>query len=307
MKQKNGIIFLSVNNSIRVFLIPMLKNEIKRMTFDQFLFDSFFDGKNSNSPGLFEADFVLRKKKSTVKNEKINKTALSDKKENNLEGVLNKFFPGDYNSNIDIDDKMVLKWFETFNSIKDDVSAQNQKNISRGELKKFQRLSLRLSDDINFSGTSTVLNREISWTVQLAAISLAVFAVSSIVFGTNPGLSKRALDNIGNLAATGTESVKKISLFKKGNNFSEIKYIPKIEVTKADLAAFIVSNHNDIKTDFSGKSLVTKVNSAEIGGKVAGVVEVREDLLDEKKNNIHSLINEGERLIFDLIKNVLGN
>ena len=66
------------------------------------------------------------------------------------------------------------------------------------------------------------------------------------------------------------------------------------------------NNHKDIKTDISGRTTITKVQKEVIGGKVAGVVEVRDQGVKDRQKNIHSLINEGEQLIFEMLKEILN-
>ncbi|MCK5416381.1 hypothetical protein KAI92_03070 [Candidatus Parcubacteria bacterium] len=303
----------------------MLKNKNNKIGFDAFLFDTFFKKQDR----FFDIDESNKKRKNTETTKKVKKEVsaksslvslnISKKKinkkasnKNDFNEILNKFFPGDYKSNIDIDDKMVKKWSDTFSEMKKDArSSRNalNSNLSRKEIDECRKVSLTIKDRLNINNNSIVLEREIGWSTQLAALSLAVFAISSMVFNSNPGMSKNALDRIGKMTTTPIENINKFKialLTPTLPNYTKVKYVPKIEITKKDLASYIVNNHKNIKTDISGKPVITKINKNVIGGKIAGVVEIRDQKIKEKQRNIHNLINEGEQLVFEMLRNILN-
>ncbi len=280
----------------------MQVNEDNIISFDKFLFNFFFTESRDGIKKESELDSVNLKTKK-------------DKQEqdfSNFESTLDKFFPGDYKSSIDLNDKMVRRWTHVFDEMKSDI-INNQDGI-KGESTKVVK-DLESCKDISFKITnriknekdgSVVVEHEISWLVQLAAVSLIVFAMSSVFFNSNPGMSENVLSKINRITSTGFDGFSQTELSSISANYSTRESQPRIEISKEDLSNYIKNNYDNYEPDLSGHGNTKTINHNELVGRVAGVAEVRSPQIEEKRETIYSLINEGEKIIFEMLKSILN-
>lgn len=269
----------------------------KLISFDEFLFSNFFPGELRDGEEItkeVEADKVSTKAKN--------------KKEPGFEETLNKFFPGDYNSPVDINDEMVKKWTTVFDEMKKDI--ENAQSKSRKEIKEIRKsidnckhVSFKLSEKLEQpAGKSHAIEHEISWTIQLAAVSLVVFALSTVFFNANPGLSKTIIHKIGRLSNDSYISFERsISPIGLTQEIETVKS-PEIKLSKEELSNYIKENYAKHQPSLSGHS--TKADPLHFG-RVAGVSEVHDPTVKEKERNIHNLIDEGEKIVFEMLKFIL--
>ncbi len=278
----------------------MQANKDKIISFDEFLSDFFFSENGEKIEKKVKTDNVKLKKHK------------QEKDFNNFESVLNKFFPGNYKSSIDLNDKMVKKWTSVFDELKNDI-VYNQNRTKKEttkinkDLDRCKNISFKITDRLKGKKEgSIVVEHEISWLVQLAAASLIVFAVSSVFFNSNPGVSENVLNKISRMTNTGFNGFSQSELSSLSQNQSVLKSQPEIRISKEDLSNYIKNNYENLKPSLSGHSVTKTVNHDQITGRVAGVVEIRDPKIEEKRETIYSLINEGEKIIFEMLKSILN-